>query len=479
MYYIMKKTIIFIIIAAFFICSCLALAANEESGGDCGENKYDGYLVFLSDDIKTASLAELSSDGELTHVADNIYKTDDRELAELMLICGQAEHVEPDYYATLCDTDGGETVYYGWSYEAVEADYAEAFGLDGTGVRIAVIDSGLELNNPDLKNANICAGYDYINETTEMSDDVFHGTKVTQMICADKNDLGITGVARGVQIVPLRCFSKSKSPRVSDLVRIIDDAVNVYHCDVLNMSWTFDANTEALFQATKKAYDAGAVLVAAAGNVSSTAPQGRILYPAAYDHVISVSSVNKNLSYVYSSQHNSHVTVCGPGEGVTFIMADGTSLISSGTSFAAPCVSGEAAILLQLAPDMDNATVMKLFKERAVDLGAKDYDIYYGYGFANIRALLDSSWVDLKPADEGYIASAWILNEDGGYITSASYDDAGRLTGTSLYKTYNPREYVKFTIVPKSGDARETFFFFDRDMHPLAEKCDFFFDAES
>ena len=78
-----------------------------------------------------------------------------------------------------------------------------------------------------------------------------------------------------------------------------------------------------------------------------------------------------------------------------------------------------------------------------------------------------------------YIASAWILNENGGYIASASYDDAGRLTGTSLYKTYNPREYVEFTIVPGSGDARETFFFFNRDMRPLGEKSEFYFDAES
>ena len=126
-----------------------------------------------------------------------------------------------------------ETAEHGWSYEAVAAGTAAAYGLTGSGVRIGLIDSGVDPDNPDLQNAVIGEGYDYILGTSEMCDDIHHGTSVAQVICGDANSLGVSGIAPDAEIIPLRCFSKSDGGDVMMLSQVIYDAVDVYHCDII------------------------------------------------------------------------------------------------------------------------------------------------------------------------------------------------------------------------------------------------------
>ncbi|MBQ3378426.1 MAG: S8 family serine peptidase [Clostridia bacterium] len=425
----------------------------------------------MADTQDTAILQE-SSD-KLSFVADNIYKTDDPDYAALLLRCGQAIYVEPDYTATLCDLEDEAEICDGWPYEAMNVAYADSVGLDGSGVCIGVIDSGVDLLNPDLKNANICAGYDYVENTTQMKDDVYHGTKVMQMICGDKNELGVTGMARGAKIVPLRCFSATKNPNVSNLVKIIDDAVNVYGCDVINMSWSVDVKSAALYNAIERAYSAGVVLVAASGNVSSGAPQGTVLYPAAYEHVLGVSSVNKALSYVSSAQHTVAVDVCAPGAYITFTGADEESITSTGTSFAAPCVTAAAAVILQLAPDMDNADMLWLFKERAIDLGDEGYDNYYGCGFISFDKLIDTHWEKAVPlGDDSFMISSWIISPGGGYIMYASYNDDGKMTGLSVYEEKGDFGYKKKIVTNDVENEKTTLFYLDKNYAPISQSVE-------
>ncbi|MBQ1375149.1 MAG: S8 family serine peptidase [Clostridia bacterium] len=468
----MKRSMVFSTVFALFFCM---LNVSSFAAGEMPTSRedadYDGYLVFLADSTGTAVLAETSD--ELTYVSGNIYKTYDRDYAALMLACGQAEYVEPDYIATLCDTvDVGEyeDISYGWPYVAMEADYAEDAGLDGTGVRIAIIDSGIDMDNPDLSEANIAEGYNYVEGTSEMTDDVYHGTKVAQLICADKNGAGLTGMARGAEIVPLRCFSSTFSPNASLLMTIIDDAVNVYGCDVINMSWSLDSKSAALYGAVERAYSKGVTLVAAAGNTDQSRPQGKLLYPAAYDHVIGVTSVNRSLSYALTAQHTLACNVCAPGDYIRFIKEDGTGVTSSGSSFAAPCVTAAAAVVKGLAPGMKNADVYELFTDRALDLGDEGYDTYYGYGFIRFDALLGTHWEKAaKSTDGSIIMSSWIISPGGGYILSAAYNEAGRLTGSLSYETDKDYGFVKKLIVPGESDSEIKLFYLDRDGAPVTE----------
>ncbi|MBE7003419.1 MAG: hypothetical protein E7425_03920 [Ruminococcaceae bacterium] len=409
---------------ALFICPAARAAEQEETDAE-----YVGYLVscpsaFLQESAD-APLLRGGAAGTLEHVLEDIYWTQSESYALWLLESGRADFVEPNYVATLFDTNEGDAG--GWQREALCSDAAEALGLDGTGVRVAVIDSGVDPNNPDLADAKLADGYDYIAGTTEMSDDVSHGTKVAQLLCGDDNNLGVTGLARGCELVPLRCFSKSHDTTVAELALAVKEAVTRYHCDVINMSWGLANDSQILHDALRQASDAGVALVAAAGNTGTQFPQGSLVYPAAYDEVISVASVNSSLIAAQDSMHNAFVTVCAPGADLSFTLADGSSASGSGTSFATPCVSALAALLKQHA-GLSGADVLALLRERSVDLGDPGFDDVYGYGLPRLDALL----VPQRCVLSGRTLSASLLRREGGTVVLALYDAQGRMTGMYL-----------------------------------------------
>lgn len=477
----MKQKAIFFMVNMILLSSILCpyvLAVDLGKNRHMSEPDYEGFLISLSENcsLQTDS-AELNAG--LEYVVDNVYWTEDAEYAQWLLDTGQANYVEPNYVVSLFDDESDETDTYGWPYEAINADYAENFGLNGSGVRIAVIDSGLDLDNPDLQEANICEGYDYILGTSLMSDNVYHGTKVTQLICADKNALGVTGIARGAEIVPLRCFSSTNGGTIKIVAQAIVDAVTVYNCQIINMSWGLSEDSQVLYEAIRTAFDSGATLVAAAGNITYAAPSGTVIYPASYEEVISVASVDSSLTVLSSSQRNEMVTVCAPGGSIGFITSGGNTSVDSGTSFACPCIASIIAVLKQLAPGIDNSDIFDLLQSRAIDLGDPGYDAAYGYGFIKLDSLLGSTWghVQAFPTEQGIHAalSAWILSSDGGYIAAAMYDECGKMTNISLMEGQQNYNFFYITFDMAKEDARLAVFYLDKNFTALSESNHFVF----
>ena len=153
------------------------------------EPDFDGYLVQLDPNGPvTLSEEELTADGSMAPVIDGIYRTDDKALADELLDIGVAAHVEPNYIVTLGERASSpppmpEPEKYGWAYHWMKVDLAEKLGLNGTGVRIAIIDSGLEPDNPNLEGVEIAAWKDYVDPTaTGIRDSYGHGTCVAQNI---------------------------------------------------------------------------------------------------------------------------------------------------------------------------------------------------------------------------------------------------------------------------------------------------------
>ena len=397
-----------------------------------------GYLVLFPEDAAPPAPAE----GELEPVAPGVYRTGDAELALALVEDGLAERAEPNYIVTLCDGGGAaDESDPNWSYLAVGGDYANALGLDGSGVRVGIIDSGLQPDNPNLAGANIAEGYDFIRNTTDMTDDHGHGTQVAQVIAgagvdylnaAKKRVAGVTGVARGAELVPLRCFSGSTGS-VDNIIRALNMAVDAFDCDVINMSFGMPGHSvsQALENAIGHAADAGTVLVASAGNVPAY-PQGTVLYPAKYDQVIGVGSVAFDGTVAYHSQQTEAVYVSAPGQSIHFVSLDGSSVARNGTSFASPCVAGLAALLLQLAPGMKPGDMMALLKERAEDRGDPGWDSGYGYGFVSMAGLLAEPWYGPAEAEETRGLVGWSRRETGGILVAAAYDAQGRMTGCGL-----------------------------------------------
>ncbi|MCD8022376.1 MAG: S8 family serine peptidase [Lachnospiraceae bacterium] len=265
-----------------------------------------------------------------------------------------------------------------WAYEAVCAEEAADLGYDGSGVRIALLDTGVRESHVVFDGAIIIEGIDYTDTPLGGTRDyIGHGTFLASILVAQPgNSLGITGLAPGAELIPMKCFDE-ESAGVSVLAQAIYDAVNLYDCDIINMSWGVTEDDAVLYAAVEYAYEQGVILIASAGNDGSS---DAVYYPAAWEQVISVGAVNQNMEISSYSQQNETTWLYAPGDSIygaghTSDLADATL---SGTSYAAAYVTGAAALALQVAPDL---TTEELMQASATELGDGDY-------FLNIGALI-------------------------------------------------------------------------------------------
>lgn len=403
----------------FFIW-LLAQGAMLPVSAACPETPYDGYLVKLTEN------APVPLSAEWEYVLPGVYWLEDDVLAEDLVDHGIAEYAEPNYQVMLLDTEENTPAPV-WAYTAMQASASADIGLTGKGVRIAVIDSGVDTENPNLEQAIIAEGYDYTQNSSEMTDSVGHGTYVTQMIAGDGDEGMMQGIAPGATIVPLRCFD-GRTTDIKKLVQAIEDAANPekYDCDIINMSWGETANSAILAEALQKAHDAGVHLVAAAGNVQAGLPQGSVLYPAALDTVIGVGAVCEDKTVSGTSQQSTAVDLCAPGHGIPACSIYGVQTSISGTSFSSPCVASVLALLLEAAPDMLPAFATELLYQSAEDLGDAGRDNAYGHGFANVGALFTrKAWLAEWNA-EGML-HCWLPNRQEKWLYIAVYTPEGKL----------------------------------------------------
>lgn len=440
------------------VAECIVPDAEEST------LQYNEFIVGISE-----SDAKMFQDDNLEFVSEGVYLTDSYAEVNKIIQSGKASYVEPNYVASLFSD---EQLSDSWHFDAVEASFAHEYDLKGKGVKVAIIDSGIDIENADLRDANISTGYDYINESVQSGDPLYHGTKVAQIIAADNNEIGITGIAEETEIIPLRCFSDSGSATIAVLSRAIIDAVDVYHCDVINMSWGIKTNSQTLYEAIKYANSKGVVLVAAIGNVSSKYPQGTVVYPAAYPEVISVSSMDSDYKIASTSLRNGSATVCAPGADISFTDKNGNIVKDSGTSFACPCITAEIAILMQLAPFVNPEDVMELLKTRAKPIGNLDYDDGYGYGFLKLDSLIDTPWSKISSNDGQLLAAGWNLDNRGMYIAMTAYNAEGRMLISEIEKIESNNYYEQIEMqLPDSWEVLRLFNF-DMKYTPLCMPVD-------
>lgn len=264
-----------------------------------------------------------------------------------------------------------------WQLQMVNADSAWQLETYGNDIRVAVIDSGC-YPHEDLK-SNLLDGKNYIDDSNDVTDNNGHGTHVSGIIAAEMNDIGITGVAPKAKIVPLKCFDPFCDTYVDTLIQAIYDAVDIYHCKVINMSWGLKRDDPLLEEAIDYAYENGVFCVAAVGNYGSNT----LYYPAAYENVIGVGSVGIGKRKSVFSQYNKSVFIVAPGELIKSTYKDGGYASLSGTSQAAPVVSGIVAVLLSMDENVSFNGFKQMLIDTAEDLGEEDYDIEYGYGLVD------------------------------------------------------------------------------------------------
>jgi hypothetical protein len=167
-------------------------------------------------------------------------------------------------------------------------------------------------------------------------------------------------------------------------------------CRVVNLSWTSGCTYNSFAQAAiNEVFNNGTFIVASAGNGNSTCSSAsNLVYPASYAHVFSVSSVgpeNKHQKIAgdmnSTHQHNDSVDLCAPGYDVALSIAPGTYLKSSGTSFAAPYVSGTVALMLSVNPCLTNVEIEYILKQTAMNLNQLNPDYAGKLGSGRLDAL--------------------------------------------------------------------------------------------
>ena len=269
-----------------------------------------------------------------------------------------------------------------WGIDRIDADlvFAETT-FRGGGINVAVIDTGIDYNHPDL-GANYRGGHDWVNDDDDPMDDHGHGTHCAGTIAALDNDIGVIGVAPEANLYGLKAFNAGGSGSWSDVVAALYWSID-NGMDVISMSFT-GGYSEAIENACDEAFEAGIVLVAATGN--SGLPDGsgdNVGYPARLDTVIAVAATNINDQRASFSSTGPAVELAAPGVSVLSTYLNGQYGYGSGTSMACPHVAGTAALLLSSDNHMTNAEVRHRLRATATDLWEEGRDPWFGFGLVN------------------------------------------------------------------------------------------------
>ncbi len=268
----------------------------------------------------------------------------------------------------------------------------------GAGVVVAVVDTGVRTQLPDLAGTIFLPGYNAMQTGAQPNDDNGHGSHVCGTVAqTTDNGLGCAGVAPGCSIMAVKVLDSHGTGTNFTIAVGIRWAVD-HGAKVINMSLG-GASSQTLRDAVQYAVNHGVTCCCAAGNGGGNG----LLYPAAYPEVISVGAIDANGRRASFSQYGSALTLCAPGVDIlqqTFDPRTGQAYFGSwnGTSMATPHVTGAAALLLSLYPQMTPADIKARLTGTARDLGAPGNDPYYGAGELDLRAALQPVGTPPPPA---------------------------------------------------------------------------------
>ena len=315
-----------------------------------------------------------------------------------------------------------------WGPSKIEVDWAWNTTTGNKNILVAIIDTGIDPNHPDLAANYVPLGYDWVNLDPYPIDDCGHGTHCAGIIAAvTNNGVGIAGLAN-VSIMAEKGLNMYGSGNSDALANCIIHAVE-QGANVISMSWGGIFYSELLHQAIKYAYDNGVLLVGSAGNAQTSAKN----YPAGYDEVMAVSATDLNDDMAGTWNFGEWIEVAAPGKDIYSTMPTyhvtfndyGFAMnydYMSGTSMAAPHVAGLGALVWSQFPNVSRDWVRMRLRYTTDDVKLPGFDIRYGHGRINARKVIEqpipehdllvNSWATppyTEPGSSGQI-NATILN---------------------------------------------------------------------
>ncbi len=329
-----------------------------------------------------------------------------------------------------------------WGIDRIDAELVHPYNK-GTGVKVAIIDTGIDYTHPDL-DANYRGGYDFANDDADPKDDNGHGTHCAGIVAAEDNLEGVIGVAPEADLYAVKVLNRFGSGLLSDVIAGIDWSVT-NGMQVISMSLGTSVYSVSLEAACNSAYNAGLVLVAAAGNSGDGDPTTyEYSYPAAYASVIAVGATDITDTAPYWSNSGPYLELAAPGVSiystlptyrVTLTRTYGYNYGTlSGTSMACPHVTGTAALVIASDLTLTNLDVRSRLQTTADDLGPAGWDSVYGYGLVDAHEAAPG--VDITPPAISNLtpADGSIVNM-GTPTISATVSDVSDIDETSIVMT--------------------------------------------
>lgn len=350
-----------------------------------------------------------------------------------------------------------------WGLRGVNAPAAHDAGFDGTGVTVAVIDSGVDATHPELQ-GQVLAGVKYGAgekkdtfatvplKASDNSDEDGHGTHVAGIIAAKNDGKGTTGIAPGAKILPISVLNSDMaglSYRVQ--FEAIADAVNVAAergVKIINMSlggpaWENSVGKESkdsayyknaqqkLCDAIEKAQDDyGVTTFVASGN---DAVYGASSNPAVCDAAVSVAAVGSDLRPTYFSSYDDSVDVAAPGGAVLSTVLESRYASLDGTSMASPHAAAVAALILdqnrRLTPDQ----LQQKMEDTALDVHRPGYDVRTGYGLVDAAAALGVTAPAAEPSESFAVGFRFATNLEWDAMAYWSAPNVGDVNGYTVY----------------------------------------------
>ncbi|MDF1545366.1 MAG: S8 family peptidase [bacterium] len=266
-----------------------------------------------------------------------------------------------------------------WGVDRTDADYVWAnSSYTGTAINVGILDSGGDMDHPDLTWAGGYSATD--SDPTYWEDKVGHGTHVAGIISADNNDIGVVGVAPDCNVYAVQVGGRRLS--TLDIIEGIDWVIATHYdadpnndIHVINMSFGgggSDAEEAALISADNE----GILCIAAAGNES-----GAVSAPANYACVMAIASSASGDIFSYFSNYGPEIELIAPGSSIYSTYKRGRYATMSGTSMACPMVVGAAALAWSAHPTYTNTQMRDLLKNTAEDIGLTAY--YQGSGLVD------------------------------------------------------------------------------------------------
>jgi len=273
--------------------------------------------------------------------------------------------------------------YAAWHLGKIEAPSAWETCM-GDGVVVAVLDTGVDEDHPDLFSQTV-PGWNIYDDNDDTSDVYGHGTKVAGVIAAaSDNEIGVTSIAWDALIMPVRISRPDGYAYISDIAEGIAWAAD-HGAQVANISYDVSGSLT-IQDAASYMRESGGLVVVAAGNTGgyrSTEPSPALIFVGA------TSSTDIRAGF---SSYGEYLDLVAPGVVIYTTRQGGGYSGSSGTSFSSPVVAAVAALMISVNPTLDPLQIDTILRETADDLGDEGDDIYYGSGRVNAAAAVLAAW---------------------------------------------------------------------------------------